>query len=122
MKETVIVYNIEGDRLSKLKMTLIPLRIALKIVSEEEFSQPIGFLLGMKDVENSSENAGESFDEELLVMSGFTGAKVERFLRSLSKKGVKIPLKAVVTETNRFWSGCELYKAVKVDHEEMSKR
>lgn len=123
MRETVLLYNFDGDRLPKVKRALMPLKFFLKTVSKEDFSQPIGVLAGIKGIEPIEEKYdGDGFDDEMIVMGGFTSAKIDALVRALNKNGVgKIALKAVITPTNVNWNSVELYKAVKADHDEMNK-
>lgn len=123
MRETVLLYNFDGDRLPKVKRALLPLKFLLKTVSKEDFSQPIGVLAGVKGIEPVNEKYdGDGFDDEMIVMGGFTSAKIDALVRALNKNGIgKIALKAVITPTNVNWNSVELYKAVKADHDEMSK-
>lgn len=123
MRETVLLYNFDGDRLPKVKRALLPLKFFLKTVSKEDFSQPIGVLAGIKGIEPVEEKYdGDGFDDEMIVMGGFTSAKIDALVRALNKNGIgKIDLKAVITPTNVNWNSVELYKAVKADHDEMNK-
>lgn len=123
MRETVLLYNFDGDRLPKVKRALLPLKFFLKTVSKEDFSQPIGVLAGIKGIEPvEGKYDGDGFDDEMIVMGGFTSAKIDALVRALNKNGIgKIDLKAVITPTNVNWNSVELYKAVKADHDEMNK-
>ena len=123
MRETVLLYNFDSDRLPKVKRALMPLKFFLKTVSKEDFSQPIGVLAGVKGIEPVEEKYdGDGFNDEMIVMGGFTSAKIDALVRALNKNGIgKIALKAVITPTNVNWNSVELYKAVKADHDEMNK-
>lgn len=123
MRETVLLYNFDGDRLPKVKRALLPLKFFIKTVSKEDFSQPIGVLAGIKGIEPvEGKYDGDGFDDEMIVMGGFTSAKIDALVRALNKNGIgKIDLKAVITPTNVNWNSVELYKAVKADHDEMNK-
>lgn len=123
MRETVLLYNFDDVRLPKVKRALLPLKICVKTVDKKDFSQPIGYLVGMKDIEPVEEQYNDNgFTDEMLLMSGFTSAKIDALIKALHKNGVgRIDLKAVVTPTNKDWNSIELYKAVKADHEEMNR-
>lgn len=123
MRETVLLYNFDSERQPKVKRALLPLKFFLKTVSKEDFSQPIGVLAGIKGIEPVEEKYdGDGFDDEMIVMGGFTSAKIDALVRALNKNGIgKIALKAVITPTNVNWNSVELYKAVKADHDEMNK-
>lgn len=51
-----------------------------------------------------------------LVLSGLAQAKLDQLLAALRAGGVVIPLKAVVTPTNREWPFCELLAELLREH------
>ena len=60
--------------------------------------------------------------EEMLVMYGFTGRRIDELLAGLRKAGVpKVELKAIVTETNAGWTFYHLYEEIKEEHERMKR-
>ena len=60
-------------------------------------------------------------EQEVLVMHGFSGRRIDELLAGLRKAGVsKVELKAVVTETNADWSFFHLYEEIKKEHERMN--
>ncbi len=124
MREIALFYNFSEDRLRKAKFALMPLKITVKSVDKEDFNQPVGYLAGIKDIAPAAEKfSGEGFNEEMLVMHNFTGKSMELMIKALVKHGVgRIPLKAVVTPTNKIWDSVTLYKVVKADHDEMTKK
>ena len=61
--------------------------------------------------------------DEVLVMHNFTSRRMDELFMGLRKAGVpRIPLKAVVTETNCRWSFYHLYEEIREEHEKMSKQ
>lgn len=123
MKETVLVYNFtERDRVEKLKRALLPMRVKVRNVKREEFLQPIGFLAGLKEIEaNGGSYGGEGFSDEMLVMAGFTSAKVDELIAMLRKHGVgRVNYKAILTPTNQNWNSLQLFDEIKMEHEKMS--
>ena len=51
MKPTILLINFQDQqKLRKLKMALLPFKIRLKTVETQDYSQPIGYLAGVKDV------------------------------------------------------------------------
>lgn len=158
MKETVLLFNITS-RESRLKIgkALLPMNITVKAVTSEDYSQSIGYLAGMKDMERrnkdieSNENMENNEDiennvveptsleskttettaseakisyndlaGEMIVMAGLSGARMEQVLQALRKAGVlKSCLKAVLTDTNRFWNAFKLYEELKSEYDTM---
>lgn len=123
MKETVLLYNFSDERLQKIRRALLPLKIRIKTVGIDEYSQPLGFLAGINGIEPTSEKySGEGFSDELMLICGLNQMKLQSLLNALYKNGVgKIDLKAMLTPTNISWNSTRLYAAVKADHEEMSR-
>ncbi|MCI8410699.1 MAG: DUF3783 domain-containing protein [Lachnospiraceae bacterium] len=131
MKETVLLYNINGEKAKNIKRVLLLLGLRGKNVSEDMYGEKLGILAGMlteEAVQNEkrvveSENSGDTqdnvpFTEEMLVMCGFSNEKVDKFLIEMKKKKVeKINLKAVLTPYNAFWNSYELYHELKKEHE-----
>lgn len=158
MKETVLLFNITS-RESRLKIgkALLPMNITVKAVTSEDYSQSIGYLAGMKDMERRNKDIENNEDiennkdlenneaeptslesktteptaseanishndlaGEMIVMAGLSGARMEQVLQALRKAGVlKSCLKAVLTDTNRFWNAFKLYEELKSEYDTM---
>ncbi len=124
MKEIVLFYNFSEERMHKVRRALLPLKMCIKTVCKEDFLQPVGALVGMKDIAlTDNKYAGDGFTDEMIVMSGFTSYRIDALIRALNKNGLgRVDLKAVITHTNREWNSIRLYNAIKADHEEMNKK
>ncbi|HBM99233.1 MAG TPA: DUF3783 domain-containing protein [Ruminococcus sp.] len=122
MNEIALFYNFSEERMRKAKFALLPLKIRTKAVSKTDYNQPLGYLVGIKGIEPAeTEFDGNGFDEEMIVMHNFTSKTVDGLIRALNKCGVgRVPLKAVITPTNKDWNSVQLYNAVKADFNEMS--
>lgn len=122
MNEIALFYNFSEERMRKAKFALLPLKIRTRAVSKSEYNHPLGYLAGIKEIEPAeTEFDGNGFDEEMIVMHNFTSKTVDGLIRALNKCGVgRVPLKAVITSTNKDWNSVQLYNAVKADFNEMS--
>lgn len=124
MKETVLYYTPrQASHVAGLKGVLVRMGVRIKNIRPEQVTQTVGYLSGMDGFE-ASELPAELplLEEEMLVMKGFTGRRVDELLMNLRKAGVpKINLKAVVTESNCPWTFCKLYEEIKEEHEAMSR-
>lgn len=122
MNEIALFYNFSEERMRKAKFALLPLKIRTKAVSKLEYNHPLSYLVGIKKIEPAeTEFDGNGFDEEMIVMHNFTSKTVDGLIRALNKCGVgRVPLKAVITPTNKDWNSVQLYNAVKADFNEMS--
>ncbi len=123
MKKMILAYNFSEERLSGVKRSAIAVKAAVRVVAPESFGEKIGYLAGVPGFEQEGTAPEGSFQDEMLLMSGFDSADIDMMIKSLRKYGVgRVALKAIVTETNTGWSSVELYNAVKADHEEMQRR
>jgi len=123
MKKTVLLFNFDENRLPLVKRAVMPLKTGIKVVEKKNFNQVLGYLAEISGFQVIEGEAEETFDDEMLVMSGFTRNDIDELIRSLKKHGVgRVDLKAIVTPTNSLWDCVRLYKAVKADHETMHKK
>ncbi len=122
MRETVLLYNFNGERKKQLTKALLPLGFRLKAVAKEDYLKPVGVLAGLKDMEdNGSVYEGEEFQDEMMLMAGFTSARIDTLIGALRKNGVgRINYKAVLTETNKNWDSVSLFQELKKEHEYMT--
>lgn len=123
MKKTVLLFNFDENRLPLVKRAVMPLKTGIKVVDKKDFNQVLGYLAEIPGFQVIEGEDDETFDDEMLVMSGFTRNDIDELIRSLKKHGVgRVDLKAIVTPTNSLWDCVRLYKAVKADHETMHKK
>ena len=102
-----LLYNFNEEKLKMIKMVCMMMQVRFKEVARAEYEQPLGALLGISGIENHGEvYQGEEFQEEMLVLHGFDGSKLQKFLIALQRVGVgRIELKAMITENNKSWNG-----------------
>ena len=123
MKKQILAYNFSGERLSGVKLAAVSVKAVTREIAKADYGKKLGCLAGIKGFEDAADTEHEDFQEELLLMCGLSGEDIEMLIRSLRKYGVgRVALKAILTETNTEWTSCELYRAVKQDHEEMLRR
>lgn len=66
--------------------------------------------------------SGDAPAEPLLVLADFTEPELDALLAELRQKGISIPLKAVLTKTNRRWTVLELWAELRREHEAVACR
>lgn len=123
MKETVLLFNISlRETRLKIGKALLPLNIAVKAVESKYYMESIGYLAGYKEMPAAGGTYdGNELEGEMIVMAGIHSAKVDLVLAALRKAGIpKSCLKAILTDTNRFWSAPRLYEELKKEHDTMS--
>lgn len=125
MKGTVLLYNIRDiGRKSLIQNALTSLGHRIVYVEKKDYLKPIGVLAGEKlflTVDKVYD--GPQMEDMMLVMAGMDSRQVDKVLKALRESGAgSIPCKAVLTETNKFWTSMMLYEELKKEHEEFMKR
>lgn len=74
MKPTILLINFQDQqKLRKLKMALLPFKIRLKTVETQDYSQPIGYLAGVKEISQvqipSALIPQEQMEKEMLILA-----------------------------------------------------
>ena len=121
MKPTILLINFQDQqKLRKLKMALLPFKIRLKTVETQDYSQPIGYLAGVKEISQvqipSALIPQEQMEKEILILAGITGNVFDQVLYTLRKAGTPVDYKAVLTEHNQNWNCMQLYKELEKEH------
>lgn len=111
MSSYALLYNFSGKQAEMLKMVCTVVGVHFRDVKPEEFNQQLGALFEIPGMTLTEEPCKDIlFAEEMLVLHGFDRIKLEKYLELLDRMNVgNIPLKAMLTENNRVWSGKELY-------------
>ena len=76
-------------------------------------------------LEGSGETAGveEEFSDPMLVFCSLTDPQLDRLLGAMKRaKLPPIPLKAVLTPTNRDWTSQQLWQELRREHQAMQER
>ncbi|MDY3619019.1 DUF3783 domain-containing protein [Agathobaculum sp.] len=120
-RETVLYYDpVGGERAAKLKSILVRMGVRIKNVPADAVGQTVGCLLGRKGFGTRAEAEAPALAEPLLVLDGFTDKRLEILLREIKQQAVRVPYKAVVTETNLGWLLHQLYEELAAEHEAMN--
>ena len=118
--ETVLLYNCSGPQWSKLRQVFVMQKLRMKAVEPGQYGLPLTQLL-----EGSDEAAGveEEFSDPMLVFCSLTGPKLDQLLGAMKRaKLPPIPLKAVLTPSNREWTSQQLWQELRREHQAMQER
>lgn len=118
--ETVLLYNCSGPQWSKLRQVFVMQKLRMKAVEPGQYSLSLAQVL-----EGSGESAGveEEFSDPMLVFCSLTGPQLDRLLGAMKRaKLPPIPLKAVLTPTNRDWTSQQLWQELRREHQAMQER
>ena len=95
-------------------------KLRMKAVEPGQYGLPLAQVL-----EGSGESAGveEEFSDPMLVFCSLTGPQLDRLLGAMKRaKLPPIPLKAVLTPTNRDWTSQQLWQELRREHQAMQER
>lgn len=102
------MYNCSGEEFSKLKQIFAMLRLRMRVVGPERYQVPL------EELAQGKGEPGETVQplpETMLVFCGMGQALLNQVLEVIRvAKLPPIPLKAVLTETNREWNTMQLYE------------
>ena len=120
MTQLILAYNFQAKHLAKLRMAAMKLGVKVRVVEKHEYLQSLGALTGeMEGFESFYD--GENFGKPMLVLCGLSEPMVHAFLSLLKASRLPpVPLKAVLTETNRGWNSLELYDELFKEHAAMT--
>ena len=119
--ETVLLYNVSDEKSRKLRMLMVRMGMRFRVVDPSDYDKPVGVLAGIKDATLENPEAEvQVFEDEMMVMRGFSSSRLDAFLQGMRKAGIeRIDYKAIVTPTNMCWNSWQLYLEIKQEHEEM---
>ena len=118
--ETVLLYNCSGPQWAKLRQVFLMQKLRMKAVEPGQYGLTLTQVL-----EGSPETAGveEEFSDPMLVFCSLTGPQLDRLLTAMKRSKLPpIPLKAVLTPTNRDWNSQQLWQELRREHEAMRAR
>ena len=103
---TILMYNCSGPEFSKLRQIFAMLRLRMRVVEPDRYHVPLEELAQGK---GEPGEPAEALTEPMLVFCGLGQALLEQVLEVIRlAKLPPIPLKAVLTETNREWDTTQL--------------
>lgn len=114
-RATVLCCNLNGTKAAKIKMAAVKLGLRIHTVSPDEFTLPLGRLVGLPAYADAESLEGESFTQEMLIFHNFTEPQLDAFLAEIRRAG-GVRLKAVVTPTNASWCINALYHELEAEH------
>ena len=115
---TVLLYNCSGPEYSKMRQIFAMLRLRMRVVEPDRYHVPLAELAQGK---GEPGEAAEPLSEPMLVFCGLGEALLNQVLEVIRlSKLPPIPLKAVMTETNRSWNTLQLHEELLKEREAMA--
>lgn len=119
MNPMVLCYNIQPEKLGRMRVLALRLGIRLRVVRPEEFALPVGALAGVLAPPETTAPV-TPFDDEMILMAHFRAGMLDAFLNGFRQSRIpSVKLKAMLTETNAVWTAPALYAAIREEHEQM---
>ena len=104
---TILMYSCSGEEFSKLRQIFAMLRLRMRVVGPDRYHIPLEELAQGK---GEPGELAEPLPEPMLVFCGLPQALLNQVLEVIRvAKLPPIPLKAVLTETNRTWDTIQLH-------------
>lgn len=114
----VLMYQCSAPEFSKLKQIFAMLRLRMRVVESDRYHVPLAELAQGK---GEPGEAAEPLSEPMLVFCGMGEALLNQVLEVIRlSKLPPIPLKAVMTETNRSWNTLQLHEELQKEREAMA--
>ena len=118
MAQIILAFRLDKEKLKAVRATAQKTGFQVKEISRKDYSQKLGTLAGIEGF--SRENQlydGPEFPLEMMVFSGTDSAQLDIFLNDYKQTGAQpVPLKAVMTPHNIFWTAEYLYKELLKEH------
>ena len=120
MKQPVLLcYNLSGEKMQKIRLAAMRLRIRVRPVEEDEYAQTVAALCGLEEKTDAA-YVGAGFEDEMLVMANFPAGMMNAFLGLFRRMGIApVALKAMLTPTNAAWDSEKLHAEMAGEHQAM---
>ena len=120
MKQPVLLcYNLSGEKMQKIQLAAMRLRIRVRPVEEDEYAQTVAALCGLEEKTDAA-YVGAGFEDEMLVMANFPAGMMNAFLGLFRRMGIApVALKAMLTPTNAAWDSEKLHAEIAGEHQAM---
>ena len=106
MKETILLFNLTNKQTRrKVELALFPLKLRLRYIPKDQYSQPLGALAGLGDVPPcEARYEGEELPDTMLVFAGLSDARLNQVLSALrrSKAGNPDAYQSILDSTGMF--------------------
>ena len=119
MQPTILTYNL-GAKQFQMELLCANFHVIIRNVRTEEQSFTINSLLETNTAKPQSKSNVAVFSNEMIVFCYFSDTLLEQFLQQMRNLNIRIPLKAILTPTNRMWSSIELYKELAKEHKALN--
>lgn len=118
MAQTILTFGLEKEKLRAVRETAQKNGIQIKEISRKDYGQKLGTLAGIEGFSREKNTyEGPELPLEMMIFSGIDSAKMHAFLDDYKQTGAQpIPLKAIITPHNIFWTAETLFRELKKEY------
>ena len=118
MAQLILTFGLDKEKLRAVRITAQRNQIQVKEISRRDYTQKLGTLAGIQGfAKEKASYDGPDFPLEMMVFSGIDSAQMDTFLADYKKTGAPpVPLKAIITPHNIFWTAEALFKELWKEH------
>lgn len=113
----VVLFHVPPKTEKQVAQLLWPYDISVRTVSREQYTTPLGVLLGLRKAGRMLPSLGFEFAEPMLLMHGLPDDMVDAVLAQLKAAKISIDLKAITTPTNLEWNAMQMYAELRRERE-----
>ena len=121
-KQAVLLYNCSGPQWTKLHQMMMMLRFRIRVIRPEQYRLTLE-QLAQGQGEPAADSVPQAFPESMMVFCGVGQAQLEAILNAIRlSKLPPIPLKAVLTDSNREWDSVQLHEELLKEKETIAQQ
>lgn len=118
MAQIILTFGLGKEKIKVVRSIAQKNRIQIKEISRKDYNQKLGALAGIQGFAKEKViYNGPDFPLEMIVFSGIDSAQIDSFLADHKQTGAQtVPLKAIITPQNIFWTVEALFKELWKEH------
>lgn len=118
MAQIILTFGLGKEKTKVVRSIAQKSRIQIKEISRKDYNQKLGALAGIQGFAKEKViYNGPDFPLEMIVFSGIDSAQIDTFLADYKQTGAQpVPLKAIITPQNIFWTVETLFKELWKEH------
>lgn len=118
MAQIILTFGLGKEKIKVVRSIAQKNRIQIKKISRKDYNQKLGALAGIQGFAKEKViYNGPDFPLEMIVFSGIDSAQIDTFLADYKQTGAQpVPLKAIITPQNIFWTVETLFKELWKEH------
>lgn len=107
----VLLFHVNKEKLIQIDTLCKKMDLQVVTIEKRQYNEALGALAGIQGFPTTNKPyTGAEFPMEMMVFSGIPSEELDAFLNAYRKQGIApIPLKAILTPHNVFWTACKLY-------------